>query len=100
MILKMIILDSSFLIALKVLNDAHHEKAKSLMKNIGDSKYGRPVLTDYVFDETVTGILVRSKNLKLAVEFGSELMNSLKIVDISDRTFDEAWINFVSKCSS
>lgn len=90
----MIILDSSFLIAVKILNDMHHEKAKSMMKDIVEFKYGKPILTDYIFDETVTGILARSKSLKLAIEFGNELVNSLDMVDISDKIFDDAWMIF------
>ena len=64
----MILLDSSLLIAFKVRNDIHHERADALMKRIVDPRYGKPLITDYIFDETVTGIFVRSKNLRLAVK--------------------------------
>ncbi len=87
----MIILDSSFLIAFKVKNDAHHEKADALMKPIVSDRYGKPMITDYIFDETVTGIFIRSKNLKLSVEYGEELLRSLEVVLVDQDLFRAAW---------
>ena|SRR5487761_999505 len=87
----MIALDSSFLIAFKVKNDVHHGRADSLMRQVVSGSFGKPFITDYIFDETVTGIFVRSKNLRLAVEYGSELLASLEIFDVSEETFREAW---------
>ena len=90
----MIILDSSFLIALKIENDVHHEAAARIMKEIAGYKYGKPVITDYIFDETVTGIFAKSKRLKLAIEFGNEILNSLEIFDVNDKIFSNAWETF------
>jgi len=87
----MIALDSSFLIAFKIQNDAHHGKAEALMKTIASEKHGRPFLTDYVFDETVTGILVRSGKLELAVEYGRELVSSIEMVNVDEDAFRSAW---------
>ena len=87
----MIALDSSFLIAFKVRNDAHHERASALMKQVASESFGKPFITDYIFDETVTGIFVRSKNLKIALEYGNELLASLVMFEIDEETFREAW---------
>src|SRR5271157_1482237 len=89
---EMMLLDSSLLIAFKVRNDIHHERADALMKQIVVSeRFGKPLITDYIFDETVTGIFVRSKNLKLAVEYGNELLASLEMLEVDEKIFQEAW---------
>jgi predicted nucleic acid-binding protein len=61
------------------------------MRQVVSERFGKPFITDYIFDETVNGILVRSKNLKLAVEYGNELLASLEITEINEDTFREAW---------
>jgi predicted nucleic acid-binding protein len=96
----MVVLDSSFLIAFKVLNDVHHGKAAKLMRDIVDGEYGRPFVTDYIFDETITGILVRSKKLGLATEYGNELLRSLEILNVSEEIFAQAWDIFTKQRSS
>jgi uncharacterized protein len=87
----MIMLDSSLLIAFKVKNDLHHERANALMKQVASGNFGKPLISDYVFDETVTGILVRSKNLKLAIEYGNELRASLETIEVDEEAFSQAW---------
>ena len=97
----MIALDSSLLIAFKVSNDAHHAKAIALMKQIVVSEsFGKPIITNFIFDETVTGIFVRSKNLKLAVEYGNELLASLEVLEINEENFREAWKMFSEQKNS
>ncbi len=93
-------IDSSFLIAFKVRNDINHKKASALMTGIATGQFGRPFLTNYVFDETVTGIFVRSKDLEIAVKYGNELMSSLEIFEVDLDLFREAWNIFSSQKAS
>lgn len=86
-----IILDSSLLIAFKVKNDFHHERASHIMKEVAMERYGRPMITDYIFDETVTGIFIRSKSLRLAVSYGNELLESLVLLRVDEQLFKKAW---------
>lgn len=90
----MIVLDSSLLIAFKVKNDVHHERASALMKQIVSERFGKPLITDYIFDETTTGIFVRSKSLALAIEYGNELLSSLEMLYIDEQAFSRAWEAF------
>jgi predicted nucleic acid-binding protein len=90
----LIALDSSFLVAFKIQNDVHHEKANLLMKEIASEKFGKPFLTDYIFDETVTGIFVRSKKLELAVQYGRELLDSIEMFSVEMEAFRDAWKMF------
>ena len=93
----MIILDTSFIVGYKIENDAHRENATKMIKEIADLKYGRPVISDYIFDETVTVVFSRSKNLQLSVEIGNDLKNSVEVIKIDDLLFEETWKIFESQ---
>jgi predicted nucleic acid-binding protein len=49
------------------------------------------IITDYIFDESVTVTLTRSGNLERAVKLGDSLMDSLFLIRIDEDTFDYAW---------
>ena len=87
----MIILDTSFVVSYKMGNDTNHQKAMELMKEIAGGKYGEVAISDYIFDEVVTVILVRSRSLSLATEAGNELIKYINIDRIGDEIFDSAW---------
>ncbi len=59
----MIAFDSGVLIAFKTRNDILHFEAASLIGDIISERYGKPFITDYVFDETVTGFNARPEIL-------------------------------------
>ncbi|MBI2583609.1 MAG: type II toxin-antitoxin system VapC family toxin [Candidatus Aenigmarchaeota archaeon] len=87
----MIFLDTSFIVGYKIENDEHHENAKEAMKRISEGIYGRPVISDYIFDEAVTVIFGKSKKLLLGIETGEQLRNSVEILKIDDFLFEETW---------
>lgn len=87
----MILLDTSFIVAYKIENDEHHKEAVELMKKITENEYGKPQITDYIFDETVTVILSKSKKLSVAIEVGNELKKSLDIIKIDESIFEDSW---------
>ena len=71
-----------------------------MMSQIATGQYGQPFITNYVFDETVTGIFVKSKSLELAVNYGNELMATLDILEVDRDIFQEAWRLFSSQENS
>ena len=87
----MIILDTSFVVSYKIEDDTNHRKAAELMKEIAEGKYGEVIISDYIFDEAVTVILVRSKSLSLAVETGNDLRKYANIDKIGNDILDSAW---------
>ena len=87
----MIILDTSFVVSYKIEDDTNHRKAVELMKEIAEGKYGEVIISDYIFDEAVTVILVRSKSLSLAVETGNDLRKYANIDKIGSDILDSAW---------
>lgn len=90
----MIILDSSFIVAYKIENDFHHQKAIEIMKGIVAGKYGEVYVTDYIFDESVTIVFGKTKKLEGAINTGNGLIKSSKILRIDAATFDNAWSLF------
>ncbi len=55
-----LILDTGFYLALINKKDRSHEKAKDILLDISDGKYGTIFTSDYILDETLTLINVRT----------------------------------------
>lgn len=87
----MIFLDTSFLVSVEVETDQNHEKATKVMEEILSGKFGKPVISDYIFDETVTVTFGRSRELKKAVIVGTNLQNSAEILKVDEKNIEEAW---------
>ena len=62
----MILLDSSLIVAFSNKVDANHRKSVEIMKRIDDDEFGTGIITDYIFDESVTVAMARSGNLTKA----------------------------------
>lgn len=90
----MIFLDTSFLVAYIVDKDTNHEKAVSLMEEIVNGKHGSAITSEYVFDETVTVVLVRSKSLNSAVKTGDLIKESIPVLDVGSNVFEASWRRF------
>ncbi len=89
-----IIVDANIFCAFANKDDIHNEKSTKIIKEIISNKYGKPLTTDYVFDEILTFLLRRSDK-KNAIEFGKFLLNSqISILHINNIIFQEAWSIF------
>ena len=82
------------LVALIVEKDINHEKAVSIMKEIVSGKHGQAITSEYVFDETVTVVLVRSKALDMAVRAGDLIKESMAVLNVDSNTFESSWNRF------
>ena len=90
----MIVLDSSFLIAFHNASDVHHAAASKAMQRLIDGAWGPALLSEYVFLEVVTVLLLR-QNLATAVEVGEVLLRAREIEFVSGTEFFvDAWRNF------
>ena len=87
----MILLDSSFIVAYSNEADGNHEKAFLEMENIEKGDYGSPTITDYIFDEVTTVILVKTRNLKRAVDLGEKLLSATILFRVDGDVFYLAW---------
>jgi len=87
----MIFLDTSFMVAFYNTRDKNHVKAKNLMSDIINFKYGPLYVSDYVFDETVTVIFIRLRDLRRAVRIGEYLRKSVELVKVASSNLEDAW---------
>lgn len=93
----MIFLDSSFLVAFAVDGDSNHPNATKAMQKVASSAYGEAVISDYVFDETVTVALVRTRDIRKARLIGESLLDSFRMLRVDESVFERAWQRFRSQ---
>ncbi|EQD43674.1 PilT protein domain protein [mine drainage metagenome] len=86
----MIVLDTSVLFGFEVESDNKHGDAVRIISDAVNGVYGTAVITDYIFDETVTLTLARTKDMIKAIAVGEHL-NNLEILKINQTIFDSAW---------
>jgi len=90
----MIILDTSFIVSYYNTRDENHKKAVEPMKEIVNKKYGNLCITDYIFDESVTVILIRLKSLSETIKIGELVKKSMKIIEMEREIFENSWNYF------
>lgn len=93
----MIFLDSSFLVAFEVDGDTNHSKAVEVMRDVVNSAYGPPIISDYVFDETTTVTFLRTKELRKARLVGDTMLRAFRMLKVDDEVFRTAWQRFRSQ---
>ena len=88
----MIFVDTSLLVAYYNDRDIYHKRAVELIKKAVKGEYGKIYISDYVFDELLTGVLVRTKNHKKAVEIGEVILGSgIEILRVDEKAFLDAF---------
>lgn len=88
---KVIFLDSSFLVSLGVDSDQNHNIAEEIKESLKERRYGEALISDYVFDEIVTVTLQKTKSLERARKVGDNLRKSMRIIGIDREIFEESW---------
>ena len=86
----MIFLDTSYLVALEINGDSNHESAVILMNKILNNEFGKPIISDYIFDETVTVTFSKTKSLEKTSKLGTSLKKSV-MTKITEKDFEETW---------
>lgn len=87
----MILLDSSFLVAYLNSLDENHERAVEIAKRIDEGDYGVPAITDYIFSEVVTVMLLRVRDVSKVASIGDQLLRAVQLIEVSREAFDVAW---------
>ena len=87
----MIFLDSSFIIAYLNEADDNHAKSLNIVKDINRGRYGTPVISDYIFDEVVTVMLIKTKNLEKVIQAGETILHSSLLFRIDENLFSLVW---------
>ncbi len=86
-----ILIDASVFCAYSNTKDVHHWHSKKIITEIVSDKYGSPISTDYIFDETVT-VVKRKCDKKFANEIGMFILDSeILVARIDQQVFQRAW---------
>ncbi len=90
-----IFLDTSFLVAFYNKRDKNHSKARRLISD--ENKSTVFVISDYVFDQILTVLLVRGGK-SLSVEAGRKIIEDerIDILQIDENIFEKAWLVYQS----
>lgn len=98
MIYISVIIDASLLVSYYNNRDENHEKALKIMPEILNESFGKVFISDYVFDEVITVMLVRTKSHEKVKSIGSDLLNAnMLYLKVNDRIFIESWKYFLEK---
>ena len=92
MIAISVLIDSNVFIAYYNARDENHEKAKNIISDIISGKYGKSFSSDYIFDESTTVCLMRTKSLEATKKLGEYLFNSeITLLRVTEIIFANAW---------
>ena len=88
----MIFVDTCILVAYYNDRDRDHERGVELIKKAVKGEYGKIYISDYVFDELLTVVFVRTKNHKKAVRVGEIILDSgIEILRVDEKAFLDAF---------
>ena len=89
-----VLIDTSVIIAYYNIQEARHAEAVELVNRASKGEFGSIIISDYVFDETVTFFYSRFDK-KRALEVGNWLLShDVLIISTMESTFNEAWSIF------
>jgi predicted nucleic acid-binding protein len=87
-----LLLDTSALVAARNANDKNHNKALEIMTPALQGDYGKPFVTDYIFDEAVTLAYIRTGSKRFAHDIGKFVKaKPINFRFIEPIDFDKAW---------
>jgi predicted nucleic acid-binding protein len=92
--------DTSVFFAAFSKNDALHADAVSLLEWALQGEGGTIYTSDYVFDETVTLVRVRTHNSEMALKIGQMVKDSSRVImlRVDEDIFEKAWDVFREYC--
>lgn len=88
----MIFIDTSAFYAMEVQVDINHEDALKVKTDIAKNRYGTPITSNYIINETLTLLRFKAGHQE-AVAFKDKIdgSKSIKIIRIEESTDNSAW---------
>ncbi len=93
----MIFVDTSIFIAYVNKRDSNHKRAVDILEDVMRGKYGKAYTSDYVFDEAVTFALLKTKDVRKALNVGrlilghDDMPRFVEILFVDKAIFKKAW---------
>jgi len=89
-----IVIDSNILIAASLVRDVHHAAARSSIEQLNAGRWGKAILLEYVFSESLNAIKRRASAVD-AIEAGHEMLSSVETEFVNGvEVFAAAWTVF------
>lgn len=90
-----ILVDTSFFIAYSNIRDKNYRRSREVARDIFSGKYGQAIVTDYIFDETITTHLYRINRILEVEKLGDYILGSeIELFQINSELFKDAWFLF------
>ena len=96
-----IFIDTGMFVAFFNKDDINHKRAKVIVKEISEGKYGMAFTSEYIIDETLTVILSRTKRFPDAVKAGAfilgeidDIPNFINLIIVNNELFNSTWQSF------
>ena len=89
--IRRVFADTSFLVSYYNEHDRNHKDARAITKSL-EGENILWVISDYIFDEFLTVLLVR-RNKQFAIEIGQAILDdpNISVVIIEKEVFNKAW---------
>lgn len=93
MVNSMILIDTGILAAFANLKDDNHDISIKIMDEVVKKTYGTPLITDYVLDEVVTLLYVRTKSPEISLDIGTKIVEEKfgRYLKLSDKIIEQTW---------
>lgn len=85
-----IFIDTNVFVAYLNKRDVNHRRAANLIKKLEKGEFGQVYISDYVFSEIVTVVMLKV-GLRKAIEIGEFLLDEVEILRVNDEVFVDAW---------
>ena len=92
-----VFIDTGIFVAFHNTRDKNHGRALKLIRRAVSGEFGILYTSDYVFDESVTTALIRTKNPSIAQGLGEMILGGLKtplfivMLRVDDEIFRKSW---------
>lgn len=92
-----VFLDTGVIVAARNSKDVNHVRATALLEEALKGGHGIAYTSDYVIDEAITTALARTHDFRIAVNLGTMVIGSPRIVKLytGEEEFHGAWEKFV-----
>lgn len=87
MVIKLILVDTGVIAAFYNSRDENHSRSLELLNTLRLGEYGTGIFTDYVLDETVTLLYIRSKKADITLQAGEAIITE-KLGKFFPMTYD------------
>lgn len=94
-----VFIDTGIIVALYNERDALRPKAVEIMKQVSNSTYGAVYTSEYIVDEAVTLLFIRTGNRNLSKDLAKRLLlsKSMELLHVDENTFKESGSRYLAQ---